>query len=189
MNRFFILLSPACTLSFCSLITTRWQLKEWKRWKRRRRSTMNQNAACFNFQWHVFPSCSGMFWGTMLIMIFYSANICMLLQQPVKLHKWEGKKEEDEEGWSHCQMLAVYLCNDMTVIAWTLIIIKRLPGEARGSWEFNTTTNIIIKRSSGSHSEDDYFPITACPQVFYSSDTTAVTLLIKEWHTVVFIHL
>lgn len=53
---------------------------------------MNQNLSCFNFHWHVFPCNSGMFRGTMLITIFYSSNICMLLQQPVKLHKWEEKK-------------------------------------------------------------------------------------------------
>lgn len=53
---------------------------------------MNQNAACFNFLWHVFLCYFGTFPGMVLITIFYSSNICMLLQQPVKLHKWEGEK-------------------------------------------------------------------------------------------------
>lgn len=32
----------------------------------------------------------------------------------------------------------------------------------------------------------DYFPQTACPEVFYYSYTTPFLLLIKVWHTILF---
>lgn len=50
-----------------------------------------------------------------------------------------------------------------------------------------------IKQSSCYQTEADYFSITACPQVFYSSYTTTAisqrlhTLLINAWHIVHFI--
>lgn len=115
---FSIPLSLTCTsalLSIWSLITNRRQLKEQRRWKKNTRSSMNQNLSGSNFQRHVFPCNSGAFRGTVLITIFYSSNICMLLQQPVKLHKWEGKKKrrrrkmKKDDGTARCSLFICWL--------------------------------------------------------------------------------
>lgn len=110
-NCFCILLSPACTRFF---LEHNYHLEAAERAKKQKtpRSTMNQNPACYNFQWHVlFPRYSGTFRGTALITMFYSSNICMLLQQPVKLHKWEGgnkRKMKKDDRTARCSL---FICS------------------------------------------------------------------------------
>lgn len=110
-NCFCILLSPACMRFF---LEHNYHLEAAERAKKQKtpRSTMNQNPACYNFQWHVlFPCYSGTFRGTALITMFYSSNICMLLQQPVKLHKWEGgnkRKMKKDDRTARCSL---FICS------------------------------------------------------------------------------